>query len=348
MPPAIHYDVICVGAGPAGSTLAYRLAKVGFTVALVERGSLPRDKVCGGGLTPRALRHLPIDIGTVTESEIERATVRCGAGREIGLAVTGGCTVERTTFDAYLAMQAVEAGASLFQRTTVCSVAFSHREVCVETTSGPLRARLLVGADGAHSRIRQQLFPDFRPSWAFGLETRFRPAAGDPAPSRWDPRVVFDFAPDQSGYGWIFPKRDHFNVGVYRLHKRDTASLHQWLGNFAANAPELAGLQPAPPVGHPVPLSTGKQPLGRDRAVLVGDAAGLTEAFFGEGIAFALQSAELAAEWAERWLASGATDVQPTYDGIASPVTRSQLVNRRRSRTVSGTRSVEGSRTGSG
>jgi len=141
---------------------------------------------------------------------------------------------------------------------------------------------------------------------AFGIEANYVHPADLDLPDAARCNALFDFDTVRNGYGWIFPKRDHFNVGIYRISKGDGASgLKGALARFAAAHPLLRRCRMTEAVGQPIPISTGTQPVGRGRVILIGDAAGLGEAFFGEGIAFALRSAAIAADWIGRTMRAG-------------------------------------------
>jgi geranylgeranyl reductase family protein len=318
-------DVICVGAGPAGSLVSYLLARRGLSVLLIERATWPRVKTCGGGLTPRALACLPFDIEPVVERRIEQVRLAFGDHGRVDMRAVGlGATVVRAAFDAFLAKRAVEAGVGLRVATPLQSLELCANGVTVHTAGGSHRARLLIGADGANSVVRRLLFPRHRAAFAFGLEADYQPLSSErDQRGAAEPRVLLAFAGQGGGYGWVFPKRDHFNVGVYRLNKPAQAGgLHAALAGFAAATPELAGCIAGRAVGHPIPVSTGAQPVARGRAILIGDAAGLAEAFFGEGISFALESARIAADWAAGWLRHERGDAATGFGNALRPLVR--------------------------
>lgn len=320
---ATDFDVICVGSGPAGNLACYLLARSGLSVLLLERQALPRRKVCGGGLTARALAALPYDIASIVHRRIDSACIAFPGHRNVQLDSPGfGAMVERSELDAFMADQAVRAGTQLLASTTLLGIEQPTADrMRVHTTRGSFTARLLIGADGAGSTVRRALFPAWRPTQAFGVEANYFPRDGADLPAHRRRQALFDFGQVRSGYGWIFPKRNHYNVGIYRFAKHAASpGLRQALSTFAAGSPLLAGFVAAPPEGHAIPLSTGRQPLGQGRSVLIGDAAGTTEAFFGEGIAFALKSATLAADWARRWLVREHGDAAVDFGLQMSPL----------------------------
>ncbi|MDE3011863.1 MAG: NAD(P)/FAD-dependent oxidoreductase [Pseudomonadota bacterium] len=317
-----HFDVACVGCGPAGNLSAWLLARAGHSVLLLDRAALPRQKTCGGGLSARALALLPFPVDAVVHRHMQGARLSL-AGRllaDIDSAAIGAM-IERAEFDRFMSLQAQAAGAELWPQTALEDFSQDAERVQLRTSRGNCSARLLIGADGAHSPIRRRLFARWKPRWAFGIEARFSWPAAGPAQALPLDRALFDFAALRQGYGWIFPKRDHFNVGVYRLHKTAaTSGLRAQLARFAGLHGGLSACQPDAAVGHPIPLSTGRQPVALGRVVLVGDAAGLGEAFLGEGIAFALDSATRAAAWASHALLRNAAPSASAYRRALAPL----------------------------
>ncbi len=288
-------DVIVVGAGPAGSLCTYYLARAGIKVILLEKTVLPRYKPCGGGLTFRALKHLPWD-----PSDVIR--VYAVGGR---LAWEGRLILEKSRepfvaamvmrdhFDAWLVDKAQGAGAIFMDATPVLSVEELDNGIQVETPGGIFRAAYLVGADGVNSIVARR-FPNFRRATGVALEAEVDvPPAGLDAQGFY---LTFDFGILPQGYGWIFPKGDHLSVGVFAAHEGRSPDLRAHLMRFMVCYPHLAKGQVYLLRGHRIPLGGQRQPLHTRRMLLVGDAANLADAFLGEGISYALWSAHLASQ----------------------------------------------------
>ncbi|NEC59047.1 geranylgeranyl reductase family protein [Amycolatopsis rubida] len=321
-------EVIVVGAGPAGSTVATYLARAGVDVLLLEKTVFPREKVCGDGLTPRGVKQL-IDLGLDTSEE-------AGWVRSRGLRIlTGDLTLEfdwpdltdyppygvsrtRQDFDDLLAKTAVKAGARLYERTTVTGAITnaSGRVVGVEAKVGPektpvnYRAPLVLACDGVSARLALSVGIDKNEKRPMGVAVRRyykSPKHDDPFIEghlelwdRSDPRDP-KLLP---GYGWAFPLGDGtVNVGLGMLSTsasfRNTdyrALLRQWLDG----TPEEWGYREENAIGKVggagLPMGFNRTPHYRDGLLLLGDAGGMVSPFNGEGISAAMESAQLAAE----------------------------------------------------
>ncbi|MFD2466950.1 geranylgeranyl reductase family protein [Amycolatopsis silviterrae] len=321
-------EVIVVGAGPAGSTVATYLARAGVDVLLLEKTVFPREKVCGDGLTPRGVKQL-IDLGLDTSEE-------AGWVRSRGLRIlTGDLTLEfdwpdltdyppygvsrtRQDFDDLLAKTAVKAGARLYERTTVTGAITnaSGRVVGVEAKVGAdktpvsYRAPLVLACDGVSARLALSVGIDKNEKRPMGVAVRRyykSPKHDDPFIEghlelwdRSDPRDP-KLLP---GYGWAFPLGDGtVNVGLGMLSTsasfRNTdyrALLRQWLDG----TPEEWGYREENAIGKVggagLPMGFNRTPHYRNGLLLLGDAGGMVSPFNGEGISAAMESAQLAAE----------------------------------------------------
>jgi len=289
---AERYEVIIAGAGPSGALLAYHLARAGREVLILEKHRLPRAKPCGGGVTPKAARLIPFPWDEVREDSFCSSALRFRRRVEISWPYPVCHMVRREHFDHFLVRQAVRAGARLIEGSPVTGFEYDTRGVVVHAPGGPYRGALLAGADGAHSRIAARLGKRFSgASGAFAAVAEVpRPSsAGAPAYKM----LSVDFSAVPAGYGWVFPKRHHLNVGVYTTDPR-AKNLKHYLRRYL----EREGLR-EPRVFRAFPVSvdwTGDGPVAGDRVILLGDAAGFADPLTGEGIYWALLSATLAAE----------------------------------------------------
>jgi len=292
------YDALIVGAGPAGSHLGYLLAAQGLQVVILDKESFPRDKVCGGGLSRKSIDLLGFDLGSVVHQSIDGAilTYRNRDALIKDMDAPAACTVVRSEFDKLLLDRACAHGVHFLAETAFIDASEATDSLNVRTSDGVLRCRLLLAADGAASTVRTKIFGKDVVGYVPALEALVRP--GDDALARFGHRAVFDFGAMPRGYGWIFPKQDHFNVGVYSPF--GGSSLRNHLDRFIA---EYACLQQPADIeyqGYIIPLRNQRNLFQRGRVWLLGDAAGLAEALFGEGIYFALKSAVLAASAIEK------------------------------------------------
>lgn len=290
------HDVIVVGTGPAGAVLAYLLAKRGLDVLILERATLPRYKSCGGGVTWKAIQNLPFDVSAVFEHKAVGGVVTY-AGQQLLKVEVGwpiAWLVMRDRFDHYLVQQAVRAGAKLVEGIRVVNVEDKGDRVVVTTTKGELAAQLLAGADGVNSIVARSvgLLPEREVGVAVEAELAVSPASLESQGAY----ATFDFGVITGGYGWIFPKRDHLSVGVFKAIPGKAVGLKRALEKFIASEavlldPRILHLQ-----GHQIPLGGRTTILHKGRVLLVGDAANLADPWMGEGISYAVVSARIAAE----------------------------------------------------
>lgn len=288
----LKFDVIVVGAGPAGSHVAWLLARQGWKVALLDRERFPRDKVCGGGLSRKAIQLLPFDLAPVIHARVNAVSLKFASTGEIGFdaGTMAGCTVLRREFDSFLLEHAVAAGVHFFPGTPALRVEAGPESVCVHSTDRTFQGAWLLGADGVGSRVRRQVFGPNGVRYAPAVEMLLEP---DPATlERYQSRALLDMGGMPGGYGWVFPKRDHLNVGVFSIF--GGRGIGGALDAFVAHDPALARARVRARTGHNIPVSSLRE-CERGRVWLLGDAAGFVESLFGEGIYFALRSATLAA-----------------------------------------------------
>lgn len=290
----MNTDVVIVGAGPAGGFLGYLLARKGCAVRIIDKASFPREKVCGGGISNKTVELLPLDISPIIQRRIKGAFLTYQNRDTIvtDLGDRNGAAVLRSEFDNLLLEKAVAAGAGFEGGTEFVKAEPSRGGVTVTTTRGEVKARYLVGADGVSSRVRQSVFGRNLVAYAPAVEALVSVSPDKAA--RIGDRVLFDFGGMPRGYGWIMPKKDHLNVGVFSIYptrsiKMDLARFMSWYGIL--DAPIRVEHR-----GFTIPTANTRHEFERDNVLLLGDAAGLAESFYGEGIYFALKSSLIAAE----------------------------------------------------
>ncbi len=323
-------DVIVVGAGPGGSAAAFHLARHGLRVELLEKTAFPREKVCGDGLTPRAVKQLvKMGVDTTSPGWLPNKGLRViGGGMrleldwpELASFPNYGLTRTRMDFDQILARTAVSAGATLRENVNVTGPVYGTdgRVVGVRAT-GPdgepqeYRAAVVVAADGVSARFPLAMGLTKRDDRPIGVAVRryykSPEKTNDDYLESWlelrSPRT--DGVGGEvllPGYGWIFGMGDgRVNVGLgvlnsstafgktnYRTMLTDWLSTtpDEWGMNDEANAD--GGI-----MGAALPMGFNRVPHYTRGVLLVGDAGGMVNPFNGEGIAYAMESAEMAAE----------------------------------------------------
>jgi geranylgeranyl reductase family protein len=318
----IDADVVVVGAGPAGSATATHLARHGLHVSLLEKSRFPREKVCGDGLTPRGAQQL-IRLGIDTSEAagwLHNKGLRIYGGErpfhldwpDLADFPPYGLVRPRADFDQLLARHAVTAGASLYELSNVVEPIIdlgTDRIVGVRTKDGRrFTAPMVVAADGNSTRLSLAMGLNRRDDRPMGVAVRTyytSPRHRDDYLESW--LELWEGKPGKSallpGYGWIFGMGDGTcNVGLGILNtssafgKTDYKDLlKRWLDN----TPEEWGFRSTnmitPVRGAALPMGFNRQPHYGRGLLLVGDAGGMINPFNGEGIAYAMESAEIAA-----------------------------------------------------
>jgi len=304
-------DVVIVGAGPAGTAAAYLLAAGGARVLLLDRHSFPRLKPCAGGLTIKALNLLPYSIAPVLQRSTTGMTIglRSPKGDLIDYLTKGEhiCTFAvRSEFDAFNFQQAMARGAEFDTVKSISSIEETKRGVAIEADGRKIEARYLIGADGANSVVRRLAGPQSFFSRGFALEGLV-PYASIGA----EPKAELFFGVVENGYGWLFPKGDHVNVGLYTKDDRVTLSKSA-LRTYARE--RLGTGEVDHIVGYPLGFGGDGYRPNSNRIMLVGDAAGMAEPLIGEGLHNAIGTGQAAAHSILARESSEASDQSPAKD----------------------------------
>ena len=292
------YDVIVVGAGPAGATVARLTGQRGLKTLLLEKERFPRHKPCGGGLTPGVGRLLNMDYSNVIEQVVTRVAFHFGdEERQVLHAPNVRLEmVSRERFDQHLVAEAVRHGVQFMENVRVNNLEVQDDWVNVRADRGATwRSRIVVGADGANSRVARLAGLDVGVG-GVAIEAEVYPK-NEAVCEDFADQAIVGFDAHLHGYGWIFPKRDHLSVGVGSFVSRNTSirlgdAFERFLRRFAC----LDGARVIRRRGWPIPIHREVHVVNSERVCLVGDAAALADPLTGEGIYYAIHSGILAAD----------------------------------------------------
>lgn len=284
----LQFDLIVIGAGPAGSAAARTAAAHGLRTALVDKASFPRDKLCGGGFTGRAARyfHEIFDRDLPDDFDSKDSVALYGFGERLGVIndIPPVYLTMRLSLDDLLFRLAVKAGAQDFSGQRVTDLDPEAGRVCIGSTE--LRAPIVIGADGVNSAVARALFGRaFDPAEiGFALESEGPPVASDAI-------LRIDMGAAEWGYGWSFPKSGTHTVGIGGVHSRNPDLkhlMHSYMSDLGI--PSDTRIK-----GQYLPFGRARKRPGRANVLLAGDAAWLVDPVTGEGIAYAMKSGQQAA-----------------------------------------------------
>jgi geranylgeranyl reductase family protein len=332
-------DVIVVGGGPAGATAALTLAEAGARVCVLDRAEFPRNKPCGGGISVRALTRFPYlsaSLARIATHYVSRMYLEGPDGQStiVEADAPAALMIRRLEFDALLVSLARDAGAQLLSGVDVAQAQQSDAGVTLTARDGrTFSAPVVIAADGVHSVVARRL--GINSGWAAHhvaldmMEETPRDQLRDLDPSMlW---VAYGYAADgrrggtpgrsPEGYAYIFPKRDHVNIGLgYVLsHFREQvgSAPYDLQRAFVDRLRERGVVEGASvrrnftpfiiPVGGPL------DPPGRGRVLLAGDAGGFVNGFTAEGIYYAMVSGQLAARTIVQSSNGGASQLAAAY-----------------------------------
>lgn len=313
------FDVLIVGAGPAGISCALMLRQSGLKVALLEKSSFPRDKTCGDALSLDIVTQLPMLAPEILKefqalmTKVPSYGVKIispkGHQVELPFYKNGekkcGYICERFVFDNFLFDQlSKEPGIEIFQRTTVTNLFFGSDEVVAETDKGNFSAKIVVGADGAYSIVNKKTktISVDKEHYSAGLRQYFENVTG----FHKENFIELHFFPELlPGYLWIFPlPNGKANVGLGVLSSSVSAKkmnlteiFHKLIYHHPTLKMRFENAKPLETVkGFGLPLGSKKRKLSGNRFILLGDAASLIDPFSGEGIGNAIRSGRVGAD----------------------------------------------------
>jgi geranylgeranyl reductase family protein len=288
-----RFDAIVVGAGPAGSTAAYRLSRAGARVLLLDRERFPRDKPCGGGLTYRAVRQLPLAVDPVVEDRVGRLELGFRYARRFERRSETPLILmtQRRRLDAYLAELAASAGADFRDGARVTAFDAGEDGVVVRFGGSSAWAPVVIGADGVNGVTARAAGLAGGRTHGVALEGN---VAHVHAREDYRGRAVVELGAVPGGYAWVFPKGDHVNVGVGGWESegpRLREHLERACAGYGLAAERLESLR-----GYRLPMRSPGARTRAGRVLLVGDAAGLVDPLSGDGMYEAFVSARVASE----------------------------------------------------
>lgn len=303
--PNDKYDVIVVGAGPAGSTASFILSENGLKVLLIDKCTFPRDKLCGGFLTEKSVRLMKtifkespqtlkqngaINIESSFYSLWYRSHLLMSGSSEIPFRF-----VNRTDFDFFLLKHARSSGVCVLEKEIVKEC--NPSTATIRTKSGQLYSgSFIIGADGISSIVRHS-FPQYsydHHDWQRNLATGIQVSIPmNEFPWKVDrPMIYFGFL--NNGYSWVFPRKDSVVVGMGGINRKNRDGISVCFRSFlqTLSVPEYFHVNIQ---SYPIPFGNYLERPGYNFALLIGDAAGFADAIFGEGLYYAMKSGELAA-----------------------------------------------------
>lgn len=298
-----QWDLVVVGAGPAGLSAAHAAARRGVRTLVIERAEHPRYKTCGGGLIGTSLSELVDRIDVPVHDRVDQVTFTLDGRRSFTRTHRDGpvvAMVRREELDDRLRVAAEKAGAQLRQHTTVRGLQQDADGVRLRLGDGTsVAARYVIGADGSSGITGRQVGVRHR-QVDLGLEVELPVPPAEQ--QRWRGRLLLDWGPLPGSYAWVFPKSDRLTIGVIAARGQGDTT-RDYLRRFVDRL-GLADITPVHDSGHLTRCRTEDSPLRHGRVLVVGDAAGLLEPWTREGISYALRSGA----WAGTAIADGDPD----------------------------------------
>lgn len=304
MYPNNHFDVLIIGAGPAGTTAAYILARNGYRVGIIEKKTFPRPKLCAGLLTQKTVELLKEIFNTATADlkltrVIHHQSKTYGFGDCSGNFLTGELKfpfhfADREIYDAFWLGRASEAGAEIFFKEYAQKVDIAAGEITTRTGKR-FAGRYIIAADGVFSRFQTLLYQHEllkcrrRQDIAAAVE-KFIPVDCIPSPKNY-PCIYWGYVP--WGYAWSFPGPDYHIFGMCSLKQKARQFLNSSFTHFLKDR-GISLKTSSKSKGYALPYGNYLSKAGYKNILLIGDAAGFADPILGEGLYYAHRSAQLA------------------------------------------------------
>ncbi len=296
------FDVIIAGGGPTGSTAACILARKGLKVALIDKAEFPRKKLCGGLITYKTTKVLEKIFDCNVECLRNQGIINFESPeysinyRDYNIRDAESSIpfrfVDRVDFDYFLLQKAANAGVQIFTGEEICEC--NYRDAEVKTRSNRIyKGEYLIGADGVNSTIRRFL-PYDKKKWQADMASTIEIIFDEADFPRKVTKPELYIGHLRAGYIWVFPARGKVVTGIGALNRCTTnfkKTFMDFLRTQGVTSPESLPMK-----GFPLPYGNFMENPCFGRTILAGDAAGLVEPLFGEGIFYALQTGRYAAE----------------------------------------------------
>ena len=303
-----NYDIIIIGAGPGGSTAAYLFARKNFKVLLVDKANFPRDKLCGGLLSYKTVKLIEriynIDINDLIQNNVidyhtpfYKITYKNKRIISKNIAENEFYLVNRRVYDNFLLTKAKDLGVEVKEGVKIKRIDIENCRI--ELNNGEtIISKILIGADGANSIVRREFIrknliknKDWQFNLATGLECFVKRTDLENHKFK-EPMITFGFV--QYGYNWLFPNKDKIILGVGALNRRNKGyfrtALMRFISSFNIDLTKISPIE-----GHPVPYGNfSVKPFYKNKVLLIGDAAGIVDPLWGEGIYYTQKTAEFA------------------------------------------------------
>lgn len=309
----MQYDVIIVGGGPAGSLAGITLSNTGYKVLLIDKHTFPREKFCGGGISRRVFRRFPWiqdEVKSIPSHYVNKVSFHSPNGTEafeerdepIYL------MIRRGDFDALLLNKCKQGGIEVLEGQKISQLTVKADSVKLQTTAREsFSAKLVIGADGVYSAVAK--LSGLNTGWSaerMAIDFMEETSYDHLTVADKDTMYVFYGIENSSGYGYVFPKSDHLNIGMgylssyfkERLHEKPQTIYQHFIEVLAQHNVVGGESQSQNMHGYFLPMGGPLSKTFSNRVMLCGDAAGFVNAFTGEGIYYAMVSGEHAAKTA--------------------------------------------------
>lgn len=291
------YDFIIAGLGPAGSTASYELSKCGFKVLAFDKAVFPRYKACGGGISPKVKQILPFSIDELIGNEVD-SVVLTNNLKDAFLVKAGSTIVHmamRDKFDYFLLNKAKSAGALIKENERVLNFNEGRDTVEVITDKSTYIARFLIGSDGANSLISKKSKLADKKKYYLTLTAELKLPHEKFQGNKSN--IWVDIGGIPHGCAWIFPKEDHvtLGIGIFSSCRNKIKNLNSYIYKFIDEFEPLSGAEISGKIrGHYIAtLVNERSKISKGRIFLAGEAAGFVDPFTGEGIYYAIRSAQI-------------------------------------------------------